>query len=152
MTRLRKFILFCIVALLAPKYQAISSYSRLNGDWAIIRIAPGGPIVGMSDETATKLKGRILSVRDDVITFDSVSCRKPRFSARLEHNPQQFFQDYYKSLIPLDLSNIQVRIVEIECDDKSSFAPLFLKDARRLVFNWKGFFLEATKVSLSPAK
>lgn len=112
----------------------------LYGDWRVTAVAGAGPVTAITGAAAARLVGHVLLLRPGRLTFAGESCR-PTYDATSE-SAADFVADYKTDSKILRLPNTVTRF-DGDCTD------LFLSSPKRIVFTWKGFFLEAVKASMA---
>jgi hypothetical protein len=116
----------------------------LTGTWVVTGARPGGPVAGISLEDAERLKGHSLEISQAVLTFQDVRCEGPRLSPRRRSLRKLLAKEFKTTPKALGLG-ATATVVEVGCENRELFGPLFLRDGSRLLFNWYGLFLEAAR-------
>jgi hypothetical protein len=111
---------------------------QLFGHWTITAIATASPVTAMSGEEAARLVGHTLIIAANKLQFDHENCR-PTYEASKE-SLTQIAQDYNIDVKQLTLPDPVARY-DGDCTE------LFVPNRDRIVFSWKGFFLDARRSS-----
>lgn len=109
---------------------------QLLGRWKVSAIVNFSPVTAMNGATAEHLIGRSLILKPRAAQFAGRTCK-----ATYEENREtalEFFQDYKLDLKTLNLPD-PVRRFDGGCTE------IFFVVPGKIIFTWKGYFLEATK-------
>jgi hypothetical protein len=133
MLRLGVALLIAVSAGIAQKTDS------LYGDWRVTAVAGAGPVTAISGGAAARLVGQVLLLKPNSLRFAGESCR-PTYETTSE-SAADFAADYKTDLRSLKLPAPVTRF-DADCTD------LFISAPNRIVFTWKGFFLEASKAAI----
>jgi hypothetical protein len=112
------------------------SIEELFGRWKVTAVADASPVTAISSASASRLIGQYLVLKPHSLQFAQRSC-KPSYEISQE-TAADFEQDYKISAKTLKLPTPVVK-VDGDCSD------MFLREPGRIVFTWKGYFLDASK-------
>lgn len=124
------FALACFASEPAP--------NQLYGTWKVTAVTGASPITAISGATAARLVGRSLVLGPHKIQFAGRICQTTYDVSN--ETSDEFVQDYKIAPKIVGLDEPVTRF-DAGCTD------IFLHATRKIIFTWKGYFLEATKIS-----
>lgn len=134
-----------LAALLAISSAAAAPLDAdLTGHWKIVGTADAQQTTSLSSDDADQLVGEELIVAPSSLTFHGETCSNPSFKRSRRHTVPFFLREYKLDPKNLKLPDPVVE-VSIVCDQASPINFIYLQGRRRIVFFWRGFFLNASK-------
>ncbi len=131
-----KFRAVLIAAWAIAACGAAAQPSELVGRWRVSAVLEASSITALDGAEAAKLVGQELVVSPAAVQFAGMSC-KATF-AKSQESARDMAADYGVNPKLLKLPD-PATSYEAGCID------LFVRDAKTVVFTWKGYFFEASK-------
>jgi hypothetical protein len=132
--------LFVFCLLISPTSAGDSTISRVEGQWIVQKVIDFAPIVGLDDKQVNALTGQILTLRQDVVSFQNRICKEPTYSLSRQA-PGKFFASY-RIAVPKGLPKL-VDHIEVQCAGANTIGPFLVND-KEILFVWYGALLSAT--------
>ena len=117
--------------------------TQLFGLWRVVSILDAAEITGVSQQRASAYIGKTLYIDTAGFQFDGMMCNTPSYRWRKQDTARYLRESWHARSGQLGLPDT-VTVVDARCTD------IFIKGNRHMVFNWKGYFLEATRMSEQP--
>lgn len=109
---------------------------QLYGTWRVNRVVNASPVVALSGGAASRLVGQILTLKPNQLQFARQTCQ-PSYRKSAE-SLAQITEDYELDAKSLDLPD-PVSSFDGQC------VQIFPRTQERILFTWKGYFLEAVR-------
>jgi hypothetical protein len=113
------------------------------GQWRVISVLDAAEITGVSEQRARSYVGKTLHIDAAGFHFQNMTCRTPGFARTEQETARYLRETWHARSGSLGLPD-RVTVIDARCTD------IFLKRSRLMVFNWKGYFLEAAKTAELP--
>jgi hypothetical protein len=128
----------CMACLLAVAcFAGEPKADQLYGRWKVVSVAGSSPITAMSGAAMAHLIGKFLVLSPRETRFAGRRCRSTYDVSN--ETAAEFAGDYKVDAKTLSLNEPLTR-VDGGCTD------IFVHAPDKIIFTWKGFFLDATKV------
>lgn len=110
----------------------------LFGQWRVVSVLDAAEITGVSERHARSYVGKTLHIDMSGFRFQNMTCKTPSFARTEQPTAQYLRESWHARSGNLGLPD-RVTVIDARCTD------IFMKANGRMVFNWKGYFLEAAK-------
>ncbi|MTW00662.1 hypothetical protein [Pseudoduganella ginsengisoli] len=115
----------------------------IHGKWRVVSVLDSAEITGVSEQRARSYVGQVLHINADGFRFQNMTCKRPSFAESEQETAHYLRKSWHARSGNLGLPD-RVTVIDARCTD------VFLKGGGVIVFNWKGYFLEAAKVTGNP--
>jgi hypothetical protein len=121
-------------------HAAPSNNDDIFGQWRVVSVLDAAEITGVSEQRARSYIGKTVYIDSTGFRFQNMTCKAPRFARTEQETTRYLRESWHARSGNLGLPD-RVTVVDARCTD------IFIKASKLMVFNWKGYFLEAVKTA-----
>jgi len=123
----------------AGAFAASDAGRQALGEWRLTAALDSSEITALDEREAQQLVGALVSIRRDGVRIGGQQCAAPSLRAESVVPKLYLREQAHADAAKLGLPD-PVTVVELGC------TVVFLKNPRRLVVHWRGWFFDALKV------